>query len=317
LKACLQNQELPPTRNMKFDSPTNTLLKALNKPPFIYGTAWKKDQTHALIQAALSAGFRAVDTACQPRHYREDLVGSALRAAYGAGIVKRDDIFLQTKFTAPGGQDPDNCPYDTKLGVEEMVKASIAVSFKNLRELDDEASKDSTVLDCVLLHSPLRSVEDTIAAWKVLETYVPARIRHLGISNTDLPVLKAVYAAVTVKPTVVQNRLYSQTRWDTALRRFCAENGIVYQSFWTLTGNPQLLKSEPVQTLAKEAGVSKEVALYCLVIELGIAPLNGTTNEGRMKSDLEDALRVRNWTFVYGTKWASITDQFKSIIGET
>lgn len=90
----------------------------------------------------------------------------------------------------------------------------------------------------------------------------------------------------------------------------------MYQSFWTLTGNPNLLASEPVQALGKLASVSKEVALYSLVISLGIAPLNGTTNVGRMKSDLEDLSKVRNWTNVYGEKWRTIVAQFKDAIGQ-
>ena len=41
----------------------------------IYGTAWKKEETTRLVEEALLCGFKAVDTACQPKHYREDLVG--------------------------------------------------------------------------------------------------------------------------------------------------------------------------------------------------------------------------------------------------
>lgn len=41
------------------------------RPPLIsYGTAWKKDRTTALVYEALKVGFRGIDTACQPKHYR-------------------------------------------------------------------------------------------------------------------------------------------------------------------------------------------------------------------------------------------------------
>jgi diketogulonate reductase-like aldo/keto reductase len=63
-------------------------------PGFIYGTAWKKDETKRLVKEALVAGFRRVDTAAQPRHYQEHLVGEALREAYTEGIVKRGDIYV-------------------------------------------------------------------------------------------------------------------------------------------------------------------------------------------------------------------------------
>jgi diketogulonate reductase-like aldo/keto reductase len=79
---------------MKFDSPTNALIRSVGKPPFIYGTAWKKDATTSLVRQALEAGYTAIDTANQPRHYREDLVGEALRGAFAAGSAKREDIFV-------------------------------------------------------------------------------------------------------------------------------------------------------------------------------------------------------------------------------
>ncbi|KAL3778470.1 hypothetical protein ACHAW5_003933 [Stephanodiscus triporus] len=37
--------------------------------------AWKKDDTADLVYEAVHAGFRFVDTACQPRHYDEAGVG--------------------------------------------------------------------------------------------------------------------------------------------------------------------------------------------------------------------------------------------------
>lgn len=39
-------------------------------PAILYGTAWKKDTTPGLVYTALKAGFRRIDTACQPKHYR-------------------------------------------------------------------------------------------------------------------------------------------------------------------------------------------------------------------------------------------------------
>ena len=38
-------------------------------PAVFYGTAWKKEKTAELVELALRTGFRAIDTACQPKHY--------------------------------------------------------------------------------------------------------------------------------------------------------------------------------------------------------------------------------------------------------
>lgn len=53
----------------------------------MYGTAWKKERTSDLVVQAVRAGFRGIDTACQPKHYREDLVGEALLRLEKEGAV--------------------------------------------------------------------------------------------------------------------------------------------------------------------------------------------------------------------------------------
>lgn len=68
--------------------------------------------------------------------------------------------------------------------------------------------------------------------------------------------------------------------------------------------------------MSKDAGVSREVALYALVMAVGVAPLNGTMSAEHMKKDLEDIWRVKNWTFVYGEKWAGIVAEFRKAIGD-
>ncbi|MBE0435986.1 MAG: hypothetical protein IBX56_09305, partial [Methylomicrobium sp.] len=50
-------------------------IQGIEVPSFFYGTAWKEERTEALVTAAIEAGFRAVDTANQRRHYYEEGVG--------------------------------------------------------------------------------------------------------------------------------------------------------------------------------------------------------------------------------------------------
>lgn len=64
-------------------------------PRLAYGTAWKKEQTADLVYAALRAGFRAVDTAAQPKHYDEHGVGVGVRRAIAEGLIKRDELFVR------------------------------------------------------------------------------------------------------------------------------------------------------------------------------------------------------------------------------
>ena len=47
-------------------------------PAFLYGTAWKEDETRRLVRLALEAGFRGIDTANQRKHYHEVAVGQGI-----------------------------------------------------------------------------------------------------------------------------------------------------------------------------------------------------------------------------------------------
>jgi len=65
-------------------------------PKLIYGTAWKKDRSADLVYLALKSGFRAIDTAAQPRHYQEKLVGDGIKRAINEGIVTREELYVPT-----------------------------------------------------------------------------------------------------------------------------------------------------------------------------------------------------------------------------
>jgi diketogulonate reductase-like aldo/keto reductase len=65
-------------------------------PALIYGTAWKQEKTADLVLQAIRSGFTAIDTAAQPKHYREDLVGSAVRKAVSEGLVARKDLYVSS-----------------------------------------------------------------------------------------------------------------------------------------------------------------------------------------------------------------------------
>ncbi|KAI4730970.1 Aldo/keto reductase [Aureobasidium sp. EXF-10728] len=256
----------------------------------LYGTAWKKERTATLVSQALQAGFLAIDSAAQPKHYQEHLVGNGIRSFLSTSNLTRQHLYLQTKFTSINGQDPNNLPYDPSTSITDQVKASIASSLHNLRHTNNT---NESYIDCLVLHSPLPTIFQTMEAWTAMSSFVPTKVHSLGISNTSLPILKHIWNNSTVKPKVVQNRFYAASGWDIALRDFCAEHGIQYQSFWTLTGNPEVLGGQLVGIVAEQVGVSAEVALYSLVQGLGVTPINGTTSH--IESDVAELSKLKQW----------------------
>ena len=213
----------------------NINLSGVEMPCLLYGTAWKKDKTAHLVIKAVKYGFRGVDTACQPKHYNEAGVGEAIQRLISEGITRKD-LYIQTKFTPLNGQDPLNIPYDRRAPLSEQVAQSFVVSKKNLC---------TSYVDGLILHSPLENMDRLMIVWQAMEQiYHQAETKQIGISNCyDLGMLKQLYEAAVIKPAVLQNRFYRDTGYDNEIRKWCQEHKIIYQSFWTLTANPQILSS--------------------------------------------------------------------------
>jgi diketogulonate reductase-like aldo/keto reductase len=250
----------------------------MHMPGIIYGTAWKKADTERLVKAALELGFRAIDTACQPKHYHEAGVGAAMASSLGEGL-SRTELYLQTKFTPTSGQDPRTIPYDPKAPLPEQVAQSFAASLHNLQ---------TTYLDCLVLHSPLANATQTLTVWRAMESLVAGGgVRSLGISNCYLlDELEVLHDAARIKPCVVQNRFYAETGYDQEIRAFCRRQRIVYQSFWTLTANPQVLTHASVTALAARYRRTSAQVLFRYLTQRGVTPLTGTRSEAHMREDL-------------------------------
>ena len=103
-------------------------------------------------------------------------------------------------------------------------------------------SEEDSYLDCVMLHSTLDALLDTLRAWHALEEVVPHPVRYLGISNVGMNNLKLLYDLMEIKPAVKQNCFCrEQGGYDARLRGFCMQKGIVYQAWGILKKNPHLL----------------------------------------------------------------------------
>lgn len=261
---------------------------AIYKPHLIYGTAWKKEETARYVFEAVKSGFRFIDTACQPKHYDEAGVGNGWTAAAQELSLARSDLWLQTKFSPYPGQDPNQCPFDPASPIDTQVRVSLQISLKNLH---------TDYLDSWVLHSPYQTLEETMVAWRTMEEAVDAgTVRQLGISNCySLDFFKELYAQAKHKPKVLQNRFYSDSNFDTELRQFCREQGIQYQSFWTLGANQRGIRHPEWQEAAARAGLTPEVFMFAFLMSMGyISPLSGTRSQLHMAQDVAIMERMQH-----------------------
>jgi len=251
----------------------------LKIPSFMYGTAWKKDATTELVKLAISCGFKAIDTANQLIHYNEALVGEALITLEEKGI-KREDLFIQTKFTSPGGQD-HRTPYDASADIPTQVKQSFNSSLEHL---------NTDYIDSYLLHGPYSRVglgNDDWEVWSALEEiYKSGKTKMIGISNVNAKQLQQLCDNAQIKPMIVQNRCYAVQRWDKSVRTICREHDIIYQGFSLLTANQEFLRHPEIKKIAKRLKTTAAQVIFKFSMLIGMLPLTGTTSEQHMQEDL-------------------------------
>jgi diketogulonate reductase-like aldo/keto reductase len=259
-----------------------TTYTGISMPSFMYGTAWKKEATAPLVEAAVEAGFRAIDTANQLIHYREALVGEALEAISRKGI-KREQFFLQTKFTPLGGQGGQP-PYDPGADLTTQVEHSFSSSLAHLR---------TDYIDSYVLHAPYgrRGLGD--ADWEVWaameELYRSEKTRMIGVSNITADQLAQLCAQAGIKPMVVQNRCFAALGWDRAVRQVCDAEGVIYQGFSLLTANTEALHDPGLVSIARTLNATPAQVVFRFAIQIGMLPLTGTTNPRHMREDLAAA----------------------------
>jgi diketogulonate reductase-like aldo/keto reductase len=249
-------------------------------PSFMYGTAWKKEATTQCVLLAVESGFRAIDTANQLIHYQEALVGEALKSLDQQG-VKRNTLFLQTKFTPAGGQD-HRTPYDPSADLTTQVEQSFASSLAHL---------STDYVDSYILHAPFsrRGLgEADWEVWSAMEAlYQSEKTKMIGVSNIAAGQLTELCQRANHKPMMVQNRCFAALAWDQQVREICRAHKIIYQGFSLLTANREVLVDPQVQRIARRLGATPAQIIFRFAMQIGMLPLTGTTSQQHMREDLE------------------------------
>lgn len=242
--------------------------------PLMYGTAWKEERTASLVRLALDAGFVAIDTANQRKHYVEAGVGEAI-----AG-VPRERLFLQTKFTYARGQD-HRLPYDPRASLTTQVEQSFASSLEHL---------GTDRIDAYVLHGPWAGrgwADADREVWRAMEALQRAgKVGMIGVSNISREQLELACDASAIPPSVVQNRCYASRGWDREVRALCRDRGMTYQGFSLLTANRGELGDARLLAIAKRRGITPAQLVFAFARGVGMVALTGTSSRTHMDEDL-------------------------------
>jgi alcohol dehydrogenase (NADP+) len=236
------------------------------------------------VKAALEVGFRHIDGA---EIYRtEDAVGEAMREAFEAGTVHRDELFVTTKLW-----NNNHRP--------ERVKLACEASLRRL-QLD--------YLDCYLIHTPFafqpgdepypmsaqgEPIYDTgvtlVETWQAMERLVDeGRCRSIGLSDITLPKVKEIVAAARIKPAVVQVECHPYLpEWE--LLDFCRQHGIVLLAFAPLGHGmePKITDDPVIKAIAQRVGKTPAQVALAWAVQRGTALLTTSTNPAHIKENFD------------------------------
>jgi diketogulonate reductase-like aldo/keto reductase len=171
-------------RSVRF--PDGTAVPALGLGTWRIGESARTRRAEiAAVRRALEIGYRLIDTAeMYGEGGAEEVIGAALRDAFAAGEVRREDVFVVSKVY------PHNA---SRAGVP-------AACERSLKRLGLDR------IDLYLLHwRGAVPLAETVAAFEALKER--GLIRHWGVSNFDVDDLKAL-ARVTGGAHCAANQIY-------------------------------------------------------------------------------------------------------------
>jgi diketogulonate reductase-like aldo/keto reductase len=192
------------------DVPTLRLNNGVELPALGLGVfQTPAEETRAAVEAAISAGYRHIDTAAAYGNERQ--VGDAV---HGSGL-DRSEVFLETKIWI------SDYGYDKTLHGFE----------KSARKLGVDQ------IDLLILHQALPSdFEATLEAYRALERLLgDGKVRAIGVSNFMVEYLTTLLERTTVVPAVNQIEVHPYFA-QREVQTFGAEHGILTQAWSPLGG---------------------------------------------------------------------------------
>jgi 2,5-diketo-D-gluconate reductase A len=213
-----------------------------------------------LVQTAVAAGYRLIDTASIYRN--ENGVGAGRRAA--------GDRFWLT----------------TKLWNEDQGADRVRVAAeRSLKRLGVDA------VDLYLIHWPRPAADVYVETWRALiELREAGLARSIGVSNFNQDHLDRLEAETGVIPAVNQIELHPGFQ-QRALSDYHARKGIVTQS-WSPLGQGPLLRDERIGRIAAKHGRTPAQVVIAWHLALGFSVIPKSSNPERIRTNFE-AVKVR------------------------
>lgn len=217
-------------------------------------------QCEQVILDAIEAGYRLLDTASSYKN--EEALGSAVKKAIAAGMVKREELFITTK------------AYIQQMGYGKTIQAF----YESLNKLGLD------YLDLYLIHMPLG---DYYGAWQAMEDlYEAGKIRAIGVCNFDGARLMDLCYNARIRPMVNQierHPHYQRTEELAIMKKF----EIQPEGWAPFAEGLKGMFTEPVlQRIAEKHGKTVPQIILRWDIQQGVVIIPKSVHKNRMEENM-------------------------------
>jgi len=215
-------------------------------------------ETQGVVEQALEAGYRHIDTAAAYRN--EEGVGAAL-AASG---LPREEVFVTTKlWNSQQGYDSTLAAFDAsarRLGLDQV--------------------------DLYLIHWPVPSEDRFVETWRAFERIRDeGRLRTIGVSNFRVEDLERLETEADARPTVNQIELHPRLQ-QAELRAWHAEHGIATEA-WSPLAQGELLGDETLTAIAAAHGRTAAQVVLRWHLQIGNVVIPKSVTPERIRENIE------------------------------
>jgi 2,5-diketo-D-gluconate reductase A len=238
--------------------PSLTLHDGVEIPQLGFGVFQvPPEDTQRVVEEALAAGYRHIDTAAAYRN--EKGVGAGI-AASG---IPREEVFVTTKL------------WNEQQGFD----STLATFEKSLGRLGME------YVDLYLIHWPVPTEDRFVETWKAFERIrEQGGARTIGVSNFRIEDLERLERETDTLPTVNQVELHPRFQ-QRELRAWHEEHGIATEA-WSPLGQGALLGEPPVVETAERHGRTPAQVIIRWHLQLGNVVIPKSVTPERIRENI-------------------------------
>jgi pyridoxine 4-dehydrogenase len=236
----------------------------------VWGQPDNPELARAVLRRAVELGVTFIDTAdAYGPEVSENLIHEALAPYEG--------LVIATKGGMVRGGPGDWC----QNGSPEHLRKACAASLERLG-VDQ--------IQVYQLHSPDMNVPYDESIQALMDLQAEGKIKHIGVSNVTLDLLKQATAMTTI--VSVQNHYNLEHRKDSeAVLQYCQEQGIAFIPYFPIGGNQGGVNEAKIRVIAdKHRASSRQIALAWLLEHSPVMlPIPGTSSIEHLESNIAAA----------------------------